>query len=190
MSKPDLILTPPKGRRGGRTASINDRRVVAEVTLFPTGIGRFGKLEIRMGIDACDPEEPYRMARYPDHLRIEYQMHTKADTWYRPARGFLAGVEGWSEAYAETFTCCDMDAFAQWAKLVKRAKDAARKRFVTPRTEKRADGTTREYAHFKEQRGDALILIVGLRLIGVEVRIYSQQIRDRHARRDSAKVAA
>lgn len=177
MSKenpPDLVLRPR-----GKVARINRKPIVARVT-FGSHDGHYCHPTIEIGHPADSDKDPdwKEFAWYPEPVSVRYQMHRanaddKAIGGYedRLARGFVAPSDAeWIGPYGGDITGrVSAPAFlCKVIALIERAHEAA------------TSVARGSKAYCPEEFTS---LVVGLRRIGVEVRIYNRHLRDTKRRR-------
>ena len=159
--KPLVIKPHPRSRR----CRIAGAPVVAIVSLgYPSHDGRYRFPEVDIGTayhdDIADAAGVRPMGR------IKFQSHSFNGDGFRPSKGFLR-ADGYSRAYGGAMTV-DVNYPSQ--------RRAATKLLALL---DRAQAATHNRSGGRLPDDDLLRLVLGLRLIGVEVRVY----RDQPARR-------
>jgi hypothetical protein len=182
-SKPDLVIRP---KRGVRAPRYGRGRLVVELSVWEPGHERYDHPLLRFRI--VDAEGT---PLYGDDVEIRFQRHGKgrSDLFNSPLNdssdplhylgGFMALRRGvWSYCYAAELRS-KLEYRAPFARRVidiyERAREAAR------------EGAP---AALHRSHCELMLLVRGLRRIGVEIRIWSDPLRRKRAWRVQAAVAA
>lgn len=171
-TKPDLVLRPTKKTRTSKRApqitmpSWDGRRpVVADVLHLGGTHGAYQHPVLAIGLADKDGEISYTGHRI--NVMFQRNASAKANDYDQLMRGFLGdGYAGHCYAGSVELRLDNLDTATKLQAIVARASEAGRKAGLSTGCQ-------------------LMRLIVGLRKIGVEVRIYNKAIADRRIKHDS-----
>lgn len=169
MRIPTLTIKP---RRGVRAPKHNGRRIIAIVDIDSDHVGDWSHPILTLATE-------YREGEIADldRVNVRFQRHRKGHVRdydnARYPRGFLGGVGTWSQSYGGEILCgLGMYEIPKFLRRALDLLDAAREKARKRRTGRRNP---------KDPDCDLLDLIVGLRLLGIPVRVHApayERVRD------------